>query len=85
MAHKSIMKNPSTLVTVLVSATSALVGGAVVHQLWRSGKLGKPDPEVVQTYFVGEVMPGVIPNPRRRRARRARRGPVARVLLPFLM
>ncbi len=81
MAHKSIMKNPSTLVTVLVSATSALVGGAVVHQLWRSGKLGpKVTPDITQTYFVGDVLPSPIPNPRRRR----RRSAMSRVMLPFL-
>jgi len=62
MAHRT--QNPSTLVTVLVSTVSALVGGAVVHQLWRSGKL-KPKSDYTQTYFTGTVE-----NPLRRRRRR---------------
>ncbi len=62
MAHKR-SKNPSTLITVLVSTVSALVGGAVVHQLWRSGKIGV-GVEPIQTVFYSPIQ-----NPLRRRRR----------------
>jgi hypothetical protein len=41
MAHRSNRRsNPSTMVTAIVSAVSALVGAGVVHHLWKTGKIG---------------------------------------------